>query len=413
VTAGASSTKTRRESLPYLKVRRRVPFSTGCAKYGRQLLRNFGFKDNHVSICDNNRVTAVPKNWKIDRMIACEPEGNLSFQLAFDQFAKERLRRHGIDLSDQSLNQDLAREGSITGHLCTVDFKNASDTVSENLVWLLFPWEWAVILSDFRCPTYKMGKVGRSRIYEKFSSMGNGSTFCIETLIFASIAFAVHSKEYSVYGDDVIVESSLFQDYQQLATYLGFTINPDKTHYEGNYRESCGYHWIHGIDITPLYIRTAGINKPDLCLIINDLAAIGLPDGDVWQYAHEIVNTAALPFVPFNGNPTSGVFVDTSTAYEIGALSCTGRDAISYQCPTYKAYLPKADNAYVYDFRPYILWHINAKYGGPCRREVITSTVTLTQQSYVRRRVVFYPEDPRRVCFHIFIWSKFVTRESR
>jgi hypothetical protein len=411
VTAGASSTRTRRESLPYLKVRRRIPFSTGCAKYGRQLLKAFGFKQSHVSICDNNRVTAVPKNWKINRMIACEPEGNLSFQLAFDQFAKERLKRHGIDLSNQSLNQELARLGSIDAHLCTIDFKNASDTVAENLVWLLFPWEWACLLSDFRCPVYKMGKDGRSRIYEKFSSMGNGSTFCIETLIFASIAYAIHSKEYSVYGDDVIIESRLFEEYEALASYLGFTINADKTHYLGYYRESCGKHWFQGTDVTPLYIRTNGINKPDLCLIVNDLAQIGFPFGSLWDYAQEIVNNAALPLVPFNGSPTSGVFVDTPTAYQIGSLSCSGKDAKSYQCVTFKVYLPKADNLRVYDYRTYILWHLNAKYLGPDRRrEIITSTVTLSQQSYVRRRVVFYPEDPRRVPNHIHMWSEHITR---
>lgn len=84
--------------------------------------------------------------------------------------------------------------------------------------------------------------------------MGNGTTFCIETLIFEAIAFVASRQSYDrlVYGDDIIVRTEYAQDTIGLLKRFGFTTNPDKTHLTGPYRESCGEHYWDGIQITPI-----------------------------------------------------------------------------------------------------------------------------------------------------------------
>jgi hypothetical protein len=109
----------------------------------------------------------VPKNWKTFRTIACEPDGALPFQLAFDTFAKRRLRARGINLSDQSRNQLLAKEGSINGSLATIDLSSASDTVAFNTVALLFPTEWFDVLNAFRS-THWRSKLSVTEVTRSF-----------------------------------------------------------------------------------------------------------------------------------------------------------------------------------------------------------------------------------------------------
>jgi hypothetical protein len=182
VTPGATANAKRKDSLPQLKMSMRTFASEGAARYVDALYRFYGFRSPRISDCPSNRVELVPKNWKTSRTIACEPEGNLPLQLAFDTYAKRRLRHFGINLSDQSANQRAAKHGSIHNNNVTVDFSQASDTIAYNAVQLVFPIDWLGYLNDVRVPCYR-GVFG-SGTYSKFSSMGNGSTFTIETLIF-------------------------------------------------------------------------------------------------------------------------------------------------------------------------------------------------------------------------------------
>lgn len=129
ITSGASAESSRRESMPYLKVGSRITYTPKAKVYLDALYEHFGYPFRGKCI-QANRLTFVPKSWKTDRTIACEPVGNLSLQLAFDAFCKERLRKEGIDLSDQTRNQGLSIQGSINGSYATIDLKAASDTLS-------------------------------------------------------------------------------------------------------------------------------------------------------------------------------------------------------------------------------------------------------------------------------------------
>jgi len=202
-----------------------------------------------------SRGITVPKNAKTDRFIAAEPSGNVFLQLGVGNLLRRCLHRVGVNLDDQRENQDLAKVALDHG-LATVDLKAASDTIAWELVWLLLPLPWAECLAALRSNEMLIG--GKWHTLEKFSSMGNGFTFELESLIFwalteALLQYRSEAGIVSVYGDDIICPSSLVPELIQLFTYVGFTTNAKKSHYRGYFRESCGKHYFGGKDVTPIY----------------------------------------------------------------------------------------------------------------------------------------------------------------
>jgi hypothetical protein len=82
-----------------------------------------------TTVVAGNRITTVPKNAKTDRIIAIEPDMNMFVQKGIGQVIRQRLKRVKINLDDQTLNQRLAREGSLSDDLATIDLSAASDTI--------------------------------------------------------------------------------------------------------------------------------------------------------------------------------------------------------------------------------------------------------------------------------------------
>lgn len=204
-----------------------------------------------------NKIITVPKNAKTDRVIAIEPSWNLWFQKGVGAMIRRRLKRVGIDLNDQGHNQRLCRLGSKFNNLATIDFSAASDTISSELVLQLLPSRWFNVLYSLRSP---LGNIGGDLIeYEKFSSMGNGYTFELESLIFYALACACVPDDQhnlvSIYGDDLIIPSAYYDKCRRLFEFCGFSINLQKSFFDGYYRESCGKHYWAGHDITPLYLK--------------------------------------------------------------------------------------------------------------------------------------------------------------
>lgn len=230
-----------------------------------------------VKVVPGNSIITVPKSYKTDRTIAKEPCMNVYIQKGIGQCIRRRLKRVGVDLNDQSRNQRAACEGSLTGQLATVDLSMASDTVSFELVSFLLPNDWWWGLEQARSPvgTLPSGEVIR---YQKFSSMGNGYTFELESLFFWAIAQEVccrNSNERSnlvlVYGDDIVVPTENCQSLLHRLWQSGFTPNPSKTWDSGPYRESCGKHFYLGNEITPFYVRKKVKRLHQLFLVHNNL----------------------------------------------------------------------------------------------------------------------------------------------
>lgn len=224
------------------------------------------------TLVPGNKMFTVPKNTEIDRVAAKEPDLNMFLQKGVGDFIRQRLRLTGINLNDQSRNQRLAREGSITGSLATLDLSSASDSVTTALVVKMVPVAWASLLLDLRSPVTEID--GNEHSNEMISSMGNGFTFELESLLFLVLARATAyvtgvSGVISVYGDDIIVPSDLYVDLTWVLNVCGFSVNPEKSFHTGSFRESCGGHYDAGIDITPFYLRKPITHLIDLIQIAN------------------------------------------------------------------------------------------------------------------------------------------------
>lgn len=205
---------------------------------------------------DACRIETVPKNAKTHRVIAIEPRGNGFLQKGFGSYFRERLRKVGICLDDQGVNQNLAYRAWYDG-LATLDLKAASDTVSKELVFHLLPYDWADALDSVRSRLAEMPD-GTPVVLEKFSSMGNGFTFELESLLFWAISSAVRdlrdrSGVVAVYGDDIIVTSHLAPEVALTLQFCGFSLNDDKSFFDGPFYESCGKQYFQGVDVTPAY----------------------------------------------------------------------------------------------------------------------------------------------------------------
>ncbi|DAD51030.1 RNA-directed RNA polymerase [ssRNA phage SRR6960551_9] len=211
--------------------------------------------DKEFRVVLGGRLLTVPKNAKTDRVICAEPTGNVFLQKGAGAFIRKRLLRVGVDLNDQKINQELARLAEALG-LATIDLKAASDTICKELVRELVPPAWYVFLDALRSPFVEVE--GKWIRLEKFSSMGNGFTFELESLIFWALTQSLcelrdYQGKVSVYGDDIVAPTECVPELQGLFAFAGFTINKEKTHYASRFRESCGKHYFAGADVTPLY----------------------------------------------------------------------------------------------------------------------------------------------------------------
>lgn len=198
----------------------------------------------------NGKLEFVPKNAKTYRSIVVEPSLNGMLQSGIGSHIARRLKRVGVDLKDQSRQQRLAREGSITRALATLDLSSASDTVSRELVKFLLPEDWFTLLNAARshCVTYR----GHTVRLEKFSSMGNGFTFPLESLIFWAITcVADPDGPHGVFGDDMICSTNSVERVVHLLSLCGFSLNRSKSFIEGPFRESCGGDYYLGISTRP------------------------------------------------------------------------------------------------------------------------------------------------------------------
>jgi hypothetical protein len=248
------------------------------------ILNQDTFWSSVIRIVDGNRITFVPKNALTDRSIAIEPALNLYLQLGVDGFIRRRLKRWGVDIDDQSKNQELARVGSLRNEeedsFVTLDLAAASDSISLKLCELLLPTEWYSYLMKLRSPS---GDLGTDVLtYEKMSSMGNGFTFALETALFTSAIYGVMKvdsgvydpQECAVYGDDLIVRHSISERVVHALNCFGFSINSEKSFFQGPFRESCGADWFNGRPIRPVFLTTQPKTVMGLWTDVNRLRRI-------------------------------------------------------------------------------------------------------------------------------------------
>lgn len=307
---------------------------------------------NSLKLVDANRVTFVPKDAKTLRSIAIEPHMNVYLQLGVDAWIRTRLKRVGIDLDNQAHNQDAAKRGSLgsehgLSQYSTIDLSAASDTLSIELVRWLLPENWFDLLDDLRC---QHGIIEGQKVrYEKFSSMGNGFTFAVESLIFYALAQACARRYHSpdrvlVYGDDIIVTANIALRLIQLLNFCGFKTNVDKTFILGPFKESCGTDWLSGVNVRPLLIKQPLRSISDVFYLRNAFQGTAgshsiLANSDkASSYLEKLLPDAIRFYGPRDANPTTVLHSDYRDVY--------GRDSIGWDsdisAPTYVSCVWKA-----------------------------------------------------------------------
>jgi hypothetical protein len=263
------------------------------------------------TLVPGSRFSFVPKDDTTSRLIAIEPNLNMFYQLGLGRLLEERLVSFfGLDIASQpQINQEAARIGSVTDGLATLDLSNASDSVGKTMLKWALPrpvWDLLMLL---RSPSGE--RIGAEKHSPKelpelhmVSTMGNGFTFPLETLVFSCVVvsciksmrvkpqrpYTTNFPEahedvnlvgyWGVFGDDIICHKRVALRVMRLLDLLGFEVNRDKSFIEGVFRESCGRDFIRGTDVRGVYIKHLGTPESRY-VAINGLnvwsAKVGIP----------------------------------------------------------------------------------------------------------------------------------------
>lgn len=268
-----------------------------------------------LNLVVGDRLSFVPKTAKTDRPIAIGPLINVLLQKGIGRCIRQKLKPY-VNLNNaQDYHRAAALKASMDGSLCTIDLKNASDTIAYATVQTLLPPEWFELLDACRSQSYEIeGNVYR---YSKFSAMGNGYTFELESLIFYSLAFAVckyygfSTETLSVFGDDIIAPTEAYMGISNILLYLGFEVNSNKSFFSGPFRESCGGDFFNGIDVRPFYLKDK-LTYRTLFLFHNFLVRKGwqflLPS--TYRYVRKLIGKANIAYYKTWNTLDDGALLD-------------------------------------------------------------------------------------------------------
>lgn len=196
-----------------------------------------------TTLVRGSRFSTVPKNNSVRRPINIEPFGNLLVQRQIGNFLRGCLKNQAIDLDKLAfVHRDRIRNPDVA----TIDLKNASDSVSIALVNFMFPVGLSEAMDRSRS-SLLYGGDGEYHTLRKISSMGNGFTFELMTIVLNALCRTL-DPEATVFGDDIVIKKDCALRLIELLNEVGFNVNLEKSFIEGPFRESCGanYHDEHG-----------------------------------------------------------------------------------------------------------------------------------------------------------------------
>lgn len=242
---------------------------------------------NYPTTDDSNQYFTVPKNGLTDRSCCKEATWNMACQLSVGRHLRARLMKTlNIDLNHGAeLHKIRAREGSIFDDVATIDLSSASDRWARDLVRYLVPWDWCGLLNTLRATHTSFG--GKRLYLEKFSSMGNGFTFELETVLFVTLALTVQQDtgimgEILCYGDDLIVPAGMAPALCAALTRVGHKVNLKKSHLSGPFRESCGGDYFHGSMVNTVKLETIPEAPQHWISFANNLRRVAAGRKDYW-----------------------------------------------------------------------------------------------------------------------------------
>lgn len=281
-------------------------------------------------IVPGSRLSFVPKNEDTSRTICVEPTLNMFCQLGYGTLIEGELgRSFGIDLSVQpDKNRDLAWIGSITGEFSTLDLKSASDSISLRMLEHFLPERSLFWIKKLRSPRVETPN-GAWVELDMVSSMGNGFTFPLQTLIFSCVVASVYELyqiplvrprygnrgNFAVFGDDIIVKTGVARHCVRLLNLLGFTVNKEKSFLEGPFRESCGSDYFLGQNVRGVYIKSLKTPQNRVSVInrLNEWTAVtGIPLPRTVGHLLKSLRDVKVPLVPLAENADAGLKVPFS-----------------------------------------------------------------------------------------------------
>lgn len=155
--------------------------------------------DQRQTVADCNRYISVPKNYKTGRGVAPEPISRQVFGYQVSSGMRKCLRKYGVDLDDQSWNQELCSLSTMLG-LVTVDLSNASDSISAGLVReltiendYLQEWNPKFITDLWDCRTNFIRVNGQTVENHRFCTMGNTITCDLQSAIYLAAIMTTYT----------------------------------------------------------------------------------------------------------------------------------------------------------------------------------------------------------------------------
>lgn len=206
----------------------------------------------------------VPKDIRGHRTICRETVESMYHQQGIRRSMEKSITSHplgkGISFIDQSQNAQLALTSSVTKEFATIDLKDASDRISYSLVSFLFKGT-AIWDEMIKCRSTQVFYGDASHNLRKWAPMGSAICFTtlalvVHALIKSAFALAGHAgAECYVFGDDIIVPSSLYLVAVAALEAGGLTVSMTKSFVNSHFRESCGMDAYEGVDVTPVRLR--------------------------------------------------------------------------------------------------------------------------------------------------------------
>lgn len=259
-----------------------------------------------LTVVDGARASSVPKSNEKRRFINVEAWFPIILQRAVAQRILKVLRFRGNDLGNFKITftedhlgvKNIEHSAQYLHGLmisdrdfCSIDFSNASDSVTLEAVVSLFPKQVSDVLLKYRSQYVAIGDT--LHMPWKLSSMGNGFTFEVMTVMLYAIGSTL-TPFCRVYGDDVVIPNKVASQFIDTCSLIGFQINEKKTFINSFFRESCGYFYsdFHG------YIMSFDFNQinsmSDVVITCNKLTMI-IEKGQISPYLHQkLVKTRDL-----------------------------------------------------------------------------------------------------------------------
>ena len=222
------------------------------------------------------KLIAVPKDSRGPRLICVHPAESIWIQQGLRRELERCITLHRssygpwprghIQFDNQESNGRIALKSSLSGRYATIDMKEASDRISDELVQILFGRKYKYFgccrATEVMIP--RLGQLSKIRFpLNCYAPMGNATTFPVQSLVFWSICVAALQRHgfhqpgaVFVFGDDIIIPSECAQYVIDALESFGLLVNRTKSFWRGAFRESCGVDAFKGVNVTPVRWKT-------------------------------------------------------------------------------------------------------------------------------------------------------------